>query len=44
MVKYLWENNCTQHIEMYILRVNRDKAGDVLGTLIDLGAEENYIR
>lgn len=29
---------------MYILRVNRDKAGDVLGTLIDLGAEENYIR
>lgn len=44
MVRYLWENNFSAYIEMYVIRVNRENAGEVLGTLMDLGAEENYIR
>jgi clathrin heavy chain len=44
MVRYLWDNGFNSYIEIYIVKVNQQNAGVVLGTLMDLGAEENYIK
>lgn len=44
MVRYLWENNFNKYIEMYVIRINPKKSGEVLGCLLDLGAEDSYIR
>jgi clathrin heavy chain len=44
MVRYLWENQFNSYIEIYVIKVNQSNSGLVLGTLMDLGAEENYIR
>jgi len=44
MVTYLWNNNFNGYIEIYVIKVNSGNAGMVLGTLMDLGAEESYIR
>lgn len=44
MVKYLWENSLNVYIEMYVIRVNPNNAGEVLGALLDLGAEEPYVK
>lgn len=44
MVRYLWENNFNKYIEMYVIRINPKKSGEVLGSLLDLGAEDSYIR
>ena len=44
MVRYLWENNFSKYIEMYVIRINPKKSGEVLGCLLDLGAEDPYIR
>ncbi len=29
---------------MYVIRVNRENASEVLGSLMDMGAEENYLK
>lgn len=44
MTRYLWDNNFNTYIEIYVIRVNPQNSGLVLGCLMDLGAEENYIR
>ena len=44
MIRYLWDNNFNSYIEIYVIKVNQANSGLVLGTLMDLGAEENYIR
>lgn len=44
MTRYLWDNNFNAYIDIYVIRVNPNNAGTVLGCLMDLGAEENYIR
>lgn len=44
MVKYLWENQMRKYIEVYVLKVNQRNTGQVLGNLMDLGADEDYIR
>lgn len=44
MVRYLWENQFFSYIELYSVKVNQQNAGVVLGTLLDLGAEENYVK
>lgn len=44
MVRYLWDNGFNSYIEIYIIKVNPGNSGLVLGNLMDLGAEENYIK
>ena len=44
MVRYLWENNFNKYIEMYVIRINPKKSGEVLGCLLDFGSEDSYIR
>ena len=44
MTRYLWDNNFNAYIEIYVIRVNPSNAGTVLGCLMDVGAEESYIR
>lgn len=44
MIRYLWENQFFTYIEIYSVKVNQQNAGIVLGTLLDLGAEENYVK
>lgn len=44
MVRYLWNYNFKSYIEIYVIKVNSNNAGIVLGTLMDLGAEESYIK
>lgn len=43
MVKYLWENDLRNYIEIYVLKVNQKNTGKVLGYLLDLGVDESYI-
>lgn len=43
MVQYLWENKLSTYLEIYVLKVNQKNAGKVIGSLLDLGAEEGYI-
>ena len=44
MIRYLWDNSFTAYIEMYVIRINPMNAGEALGCLLDLGAEESYIK
>lgn len=44
LTKYLWMNNFKSYIEIYILKVNPNAAPEVIGNLIDLEAEETYLR
>ena len=44
LTKYLWKNGYSKFIEIYIFKVNPAASPTVLGTLIDLEVEENYIK
>jgi len=44
LTKYLWANQYQKYIDIYILKVNPNASPGVLGTLIDLEAEESYIK
>lgn len=44
LTKYLYKNNYQKYINIYVLRVNPSAAPQVLGSLIDVECEENYIR
>lgn len=44
LTKYLWMNNFRPYIEVYILRVNPNAAPEVIGNLIDLEADETYLK
>lgn len=44
MTKYLWDNSLNNYLEIYVLKVNQKNSGKVLGSLLDLGAEESYIK
>ena len=43
MVQYLWENRLNTYLEIYVLKVNQKNCGKVIGTLLDLGADESYV-
>lgn len=44
LTKYLWKNNFQQYIELYIIQINSNSAPKVLGTLIELEAEEIFLK
>lgn len=44
LTKYLFKNNFTKYIEIYLFKVNPNATSVVLGTLIDLECDENYIK
>jgi len=44
LTKYLWSNQFQQYIDIYILKVNPNASPRVLGCLIDLEAEESYVK
>lgn len=44
LIRYLWTNNFKQHINIYLLQVNPNSSPIALATLIDLEAEEVYIK
>lgn len=44
MTKYLWDNSLNNYLEIYVFKVNQKNSGKVLGALLDLGAEEHYIK
>lgn len=44
MTKYLWDNSLNNYLEIYVFKVNQKNSGKVLGSLLDLGAEESYIK
>lgn len=44
MTKYLWDNSLNNYLEIYVYKVNQKNSGKVLGSLLDLGAEETYIK
>lgn len=44
LTKYLWMNNFRSFIEIYVLKVNANAAPEVIGNLIDLEAEETYLK
>lgn len=44
LIKYLYKNNFNRFIEIYILKYNPNSSATVLGTLIDLECEENYLK
>lgn len=44
LTKYLWANGHKEHISIYLLQVNSNAAPVVLATLVDLEAEEIYIK
>ena len=44
LVRYLYKNNFNRFIEIYILKYNPNASAVVLGTLIDLECDENYIK
>jgi clathrin heavy chain len=44
LAKYLMMNNFRSYIELYILRVNSNAAPEFIGNLIDLEAEESYLK
>ncbi len=43
LTKYLYKNNFSKFIETYLLKFNANASPQVLGNLIDLEAEENWI-
>jgi hypothetical protein len=44
MVQYLWENKFNSYLEIYVLKVSSQNSGRVMGSLLDLGADEMYIQ
>lgn len=44
LTKYLYKNNFQKYIEIYLFKVNPNAAPVVMGTLIDMESEENYIK
>jgi len=44
LTKYLTKNGFNKYIEIYLFRFNSNAAPQVLGTLIDLEQDENYIK
>jgi len=44
LIKYLYKNNFNKYIEIYIFKLNQNAAPQVLGTLIDMECDENYIK
>ena len=40
----MYKNNFNRFIEIYILKYNPNSSAVVLGTLIDLECDENYIK
>lgn len=44
LTKYLFKNNFTKYIEIYLFKVNPNATSAVLGTLIDLECDENYMK
>lgn len=44
LTKYLFKNNFNKYIEIYLFKVNPNATSAVLGTLIDLECDENYIK
>ena len=44
LTKYLFKNNYVKFIEIYIFKVNPAASPVVLGTLVDLEADENYLK
>jgi clathrin heavy chain len=44
LTRYLWDNQFIKHIDSYVCRMNSNASPGVLGTLIDLEAQESYIK
>lgn len=44
LTKYLYKNNFNKYIEIYLFKVNPNMTPQVLGALIDLECDENYIK
>ena len=44
LTKYLYRNNLIKYIEIFLFKVNPQATSIVLGTLIDLECDENYIK
>lgn len=44
LTRYLYQNNFNKFIEIYLFKVNPAAAPPVLGTLMDLECDENYIK
>jgi len=44
LTQYLYTNEFNRYIEIYLFKVNSGSTPQVLGTLIDLECDENYIK
>ncbi len=44
LTKYLYKNNFNKYIEIYLFKVNPNATPVVLGSLIDMECDENYIK
>jgi clathrin heavy chain len=44
LTRYLWSNGQQRYIEVYVMTVSPQRAPQVLGAMIDLEAEESYIK
>lgn len=44
LTKYLYQNNHNRFIEIFLFKVNPTATPQVLGSLIDLECDENYIK
>lgn len=44
LTRYLWTNNLRKHINFYLMQINSNAAPSVLSTLVDLEADEVYIK
>lgn len=44
LTQYLYKNDFNKYIEIYLFKVNQASTPVVLGTLIDLECDENYIK
>jgi len=44
MTKFLYKNNMTRYIEAYVQKINPVNTPAVVGTLIDVGCNEDYIK
>ncbi|KAJ3447117.1 clathrin heavy chain [Anaeramoeba flamelloides] len=44
LTRYLYKNSATSYIETYVQKINPNKAPQVIGTLLDLDVNEDYIK
>lgn len=44
LTRYLYKSNLTKYIEVYLIKLNPKAAPIVLGTLLDMDCDENYIK